>query len=84
MKLDDIDPLLSRASDHLAMALQLRDAADKLHTPLGRARLVQLAALYEQLSLYFLEESRHVSADSRARAPKCDSDRPETKGTANH
>jgi hypothetical protein len=62
MKLDDIDPLLSRARDHLAMAIRLRDTAAKLNTAPGKQRLGQLATLYEQLSLYFLEESRAVSA----------------------
>ncbi len=57
MKVGDIDPLVSRAREHLAMAIRLRNTASKLATPLGRARLAQLAALYEQLSLYFLEES---------------------------
>jgi hypothetical protein len=65
MKLDDIDPLLSRASDHLAMAIRLRDTAAKLHTAPGRQKLVQLAALYEELSLHFLEESRAASANRR-------------------
>ena len=65
MKLDDIDPLLSRASDHLAMAIRLRDTAARLHSAPGREKLVQLAALYEELSLHFLEESRAVSANRR-------------------
>lgn len=65
MKLDDIDPLLSRASDHLAMAIRLRDTAARLHTVPGRQKLVQLAALYEELSLHFLEESRAASASRR-------------------
>src|SRR6185437_1263132 len=50
MKLDDIDPLLSRARDHLAMAIRLRDTAARLQTVPGKERLGQLAALYEQLS----------------------------------
>ena len=63
MKLDDIDPLLSRARDHLAMAIRLRDTASKLHTVPGKQKLGQLAALYEQLSLQFLEKSRAMSAN---------------------
>jgi hypothetical protein len=66
MKLDDIDPLLSRARDHLAMAIRLRDTAARLHTVPGKQRLGQLAALYEQLSLHFLEESRVASANRRS------------------
>lgn len=66
MKLDDIDPLLSRARDHLAMAIRLRDTAARLHTVPGKQRLGQLAALYEQLSLHFLEESRAASANRRS------------------
>jgi len=65
MKLDDIDPLLSRARDHLAMAIRLRDTAARLQTVPGKERLGQLAALYEQLSLHFLEESRAASANRR-------------------
>lgn len=65
MKLDDIDPLLSRARDHLAMAIRLRDTAARLQTLPGKQRLGQLAALYEQLSLHFLEESRAASANRR-------------------
>jgi hypothetical protein len=57
MNVGEIDPLLSRAREHLAMAIRLRSTASKLTTTLGKARLTQLAALYEQLSLYFLEES---------------------------
>jgi hypothetical protein len=67
MKLDDIDPLLSRARDHLAMAIRLRDTAARLTTVPGKQRLGQLAALYEQLSLHFLEESRAASANRRTR-----------------
>jgi len=67
MKLDDIDPLLSRASDHLAMAIRLRDTAARLHTVTGRSKLTQLASLYEELSLYFLEESRAAEANRRQR-----------------
>jgi len=67
MRLDDIDPLLARARDHLAMAIRLRDTAAKLSTAPGRQRLWQLASLYEQLSLHFLEESRAASADRRHR-----------------
>lgn len=67
MKLDDIDPLLSRARDHLAMAIRLRDTAERLTTAPGKQRLGQLAALYEQLSLHFLEESRAASANRRGR-----------------
>lgn len=63
MKADDIDPLLSRARDHLAMAIRLRNTASQLSTVPGKTRLAQLATLYEQLSLYFLEESRALSAD---------------------
>jgi hypothetical protein len=68
MKLDDLDPLLSRASDHLAMAIRLRDTAARLQTDRGRDKLVQLASLYEQLSLHLLEESRAVSAHRRGRS----------------
>ncbi|HEX4049734.1 MAG TPA: hypothetical protein VHY19_02490 [Steroidobacteraceae bacterium] len=66
MKLDDIDPLLSRARDHLAMAIRLRDTAARLQTAPGKQRLGQLASLYEQLSLHFLEESRAASANRRS------------------
>jgi hypothetical protein len=68
MKLDDIDPLLSRARDHLTMAIRLRDTAARLPTLPGKQRLGQLAALYEQLSLHFLEKSRAASASRRNRA----------------
>ena len=63
MKLDDIDPLLSRARDHLAMAIRLRDTAARLQTVPGKQKLGQLASLYEQLSLQFLEKSRAMSAN---------------------
>ena len=65
MKLDDTDPWISRAMDHLAMAIRLRGTAAKLKSVEGRSRLTQLAALYEQLSLCFLEESCVVPADRR-------------------
>jgi hypothetical protein len=68
MKLDDIDPLLSRARDHLAMAIRLRDTAARVPTLPGKQRLRQLASLYEQLSLHFLEKSRAASAIRRNRA----------------
>jgi hypothetical protein len=57
MKLDEKDPWLFRSRDHLAMAIHLRSTARKLKTVAGKARLAQLAALYEQLSLCYLEES---------------------------
>jgi hypothetical protein len=67
MRLDDIDPLLSRARDHLAMAIRLRDTAARITTIPSKQRLGQLAALYEQLSLHFLEKSRAASASRRHR-----------------
>jgi hypothetical protein len=51
------------------MAIRLRNTASRLRTEPGRIRLARLATLYEQLSLYFLEEGRAISVDSSRRRP---------------
>jgi hypothetical protein len=48
---------LFRAREHIEMARRLRSSACKLRTSQAQAKLTQLASLYEQLSLCYLEES---------------------------
>lgn len=49
------DEAARRASDHRQMAERLRVTAAKLKTREGRDKLLQLAALYEQISQCYLE-----------------------------
>jgi hypothetical protein len=56
---------LSRAREHIEMALRLRSSACKLRTSQAQAKLTQLASLYEQLSLCYLEESCVAPRDRR-------------------
>jgi hypothetical protein len=60
---------LSRAREHIEIALRLRSSACKLRTSQAQTKLTQLASLYEQLSLCYLEEScvapRGRGADNR-------------------
>ena len=56
---------LHRAREHIEMALRLRSSACKLRTSQAQAKLTQLASLYEQLSLCYLEESCVAPRDPR-------------------
>lgn len=47
----------ARATDHRIMAEQLRVTATKLKTAEARDKLLRLASLYEELSVYYQEES---------------------------
>ena len=55
-----------RASEHLRMAKQLRITAAKLKTDEARDKLLQLATLYEQLSVCYLEEDLPAPPESRS------------------
>lgn len=56
MKLNDTN-CLYKAREHLDMAARLRVSARKLKTPQAQAKLKNLASLYLQISLCYLEES---------------------------
>jgi hypothetical protein len=63
---DNTDALLSRARSHIAEAIRLRGTAAKLKSQEARSRLRRLAALYEQLSLCYLEETCVLPAEQAA------------------
>jgi hypothetical protein len=56
VKLNDTS-YLYKAREHLEMAARLRASARKLKTQQAQAKLTNLASLYLQLSLCYLEES---------------------------
>ena len=66
VELGDTDLWLSRARALTAEAIRLRATASKLEPMPVSAKMIQLAALYEQLSLCYLEESCVVPADRRS------------------
>ena len=55
---------VSKAREHIEMAVRLRARAVKLRTRQAQAKMTQLANLYEQLSLCYLEESCVAPLDS--------------------
>ena len=55
-----------RATEHLIMARKLRVTAAKLKTNEARDKLLQLATLYEQLSVCYLDEDIPDQPSSRS------------------